>query len=111
MSLPVSQLEKSPLPNGLGVFWDRSNTSSIPTLASNDLRKIVQFRREVKTDGSLRFGGRQEMRVKNLAGLERYEFTGKAIVLCVPEIPRSIQMAVRGCPKGSSQFGRWAGGW
>jgi hypothetical protein len=32
--LEVQQLEKPPLPNGLGVVLDRSDAGSIPTLAS-----------------------------------------------------------------------------
>jgi len=34
MSLAVQQLEKLPLPNGLGVVLDRSDPGSIPTCAS-----------------------------------------------------------------------------
>jgi hypothetical protein len=51
--LPVQHLEKLLLPNGLGVGLDRFDTGSIPTLASNDLRKIGRFWREVKTDPRL----------------------------------------------------------
>jgi hypothetical protein len=34
MCLPVQQLEKLPLPNGLGGVWDSSDPGSIPSPAS-----------------------------------------------------------------------------
>jgi hypothetical protein len=40
MCLPVQQLEKLPLPNGLGVVLDRSDLGSIPTTASADSNRF-----------------------------------------------------------------------
>jgi hypothetical protein len=38
----VQQLEKLSLPNGLGVVLDRSDTGSIPTLASSPFAGILE---------------------------------------------------------------------
>ena len=43
MSLLVQHLEKYPLPNGLGGVWDNQEHCSIPTLASNNLRRFRCF--------------------------------------------------------------------